>query len=101
MQYAINEGFVVVYYWVADDGMELKGVAYATPAAHGSLRQIGDDNAIFTVFGKDYEMNDDFYLDYGIQVDSKHDAEAEGRKWVSQWIGTLRQLRKELPQAIC
>ena len=101
MQYAINEGFAVVYYWVTDDGMELEGVAYVVPSAKGSFRQKGCENRIFTIFGRDYTMDNNFYLDYGIQVENRYEAEAKGREWCSEWIGALREIRKELPEAVC
>ena len=100
MRYAINEGFAVVYYWVTEDEMGVQGRAYAVPSAKGSIRQTGDES-IFTIFGHDYVMNNDFYLDYGIQVENRYEADAEGRKWVSEWIGALREIRKDLPEMVC
>jgi hypothetical protein len=80
LKYAVEEAFIVIFFY--NDPDTYGQIRYRIFGSNGTIWAIsGEDDKFFTFRGRNYQMDDDFFMDYGVPVDNCDEAQLRGTKF--------------------
>jgi hypothetical protein len=83
IQYAIDEGFIILYWWQEEAGTRVKGRLYHVPKFKADIKHFDPEPSEISFFGYKYVMNSEFYRLHGIETQSREEAIKLGDAWTA------------------